>query len=187
MSKSKKLTKEEELLLQDFGRNVSTKSSLLFYCNAFFVSAVPLWLFWRVHEMDPQDSVILFTVMTLICTWFISFAYKNIKFHLKHKIALKIEHAVTREVNHQLDSKPETKKLTRQEKDERILWKKNNVADMEATTYSIFYNNTLFLFLMLIMSFYALRSFNPGVNYVVSTAASSGLVALLSTSSSATS
>ena len=42
MSKNKKLTKEEELLLQDFGRNVSTKSSLLFYCNAFFVSAVPL-------------------------------------------------------------------------------------------------------------------------------------------------
>ena len=45
----------------------------------------------------------------------------------------------------------------------RILWKKNNVADKEATTYSIFYNNTLFLFFMLIMSFYLLRSFNPGV------------------------
>ena len=45
----------------------------------------------------------------------------------------------------------------------RILWKKNSVAEMEATTYSIFYNNTLFLFLMLIMSFYALRSFNPGM------------------------
>lgn len=42
MSKNKKLTKEEELLLQDFGRNVSTKSSVLFYCNAFVVSAVPL-------------------------------------------------------------------------------------------------------------------------------------------------
>ena len=36
------------------------------------------------------------------------------------RIALKIEHAVTREVNNQLDSKPETKKLTRQEKDERL-------------------------------------------------------------------
>ena len=42
MSKTKKLTKEEELLLQDFGRNVSTKSSVLFYCNALIVSAVPL-------------------------------------------------------------------------------------------------------------------------------------------------
>lgn len=35
-------TKEEELLLQDFSRNVSTKSSALFYSNAFIVSAIPI-------------------------------------------------------------------------------------------------------------------------------------------------
>lgn len=35
-------TKEEELLLNDFSRNVSTKSSALFYGNAFIVSAVPI-------------------------------------------------------------------------------------------------------------------------------------------------
>jgi len=33
------LTHEEELLLQDFSRHVSTKSSALFYGNAFIVSA----------------------------------------------------------------------------------------------------------------------------------------------------
>lgn len=35
-------TKEEELLLQDFSRNVSTKSNALFYGNAFIVSAIPI-------------------------------------------------------------------------------------------------------------------------------------------------
>lgn len=35
-------TKEEELLLQDFSRNVSTKSNALFYFNGFFVSAIPI-------------------------------------------------------------------------------------------------------------------------------------------------
>jgi hypothetical protein len=39
---TKKLTKEEELLLQDFSRNVTTKSSALFYGNAFIVSAIPI-------------------------------------------------------------------------------------------------------------------------------------------------
>jgi len=38
----KAFTKEEELLLQDFSRNVSTKSSALFYGNAFIVSAIPI-------------------------------------------------------------------------------------------------------------------------------------------------
>lgn len=35
-------TKEEELLLQDFSRNVSTKSATIFYGNAFIVSALPI-------------------------------------------------------------------------------------------------------------------------------------------------
>ena len=40
--KSKAFTKEEELLLQDFSRNVSTKSSALFYGNALIVSSIPI-------------------------------------------------------------------------------------------------------------------------------------------------
>ncbi|KAG1704752.1 Tumor protein p63-regulated gene 1-like protein [Nymphon striatum] len=42
------------------------------------------------------------------------------------------------------------KKMSKKEKDERILWKKNEVADYEATTFSIFYNNALFLMLIII-------------------------------------
>lgn len=45
----------------------------------------------------------------------------------------------------------------------RILWKKNEVADYEATTFSIFYNNTLFLVLVVIASFFVLKNFNPTV------------------------
>lgn len=40
--KQKALSAEEELLLQDFSRNVSTKSNALFYGNAFIVSAIPI-------------------------------------------------------------------------------------------------------------------------------------------------
>lgn len=45
----------------------------------------------------------------------------------------------------------------------RILWKKNEVADYEATTFSIFYNNTLFLVLIIVASFFLLKNFNPTV------------------------
>uniref|UniRef100_A0A8C0P2C6 Signal sequence receptor subunit gamma n=3 Tax=Canis lupus TaxID=9612 RepID=A0A8C0P2C6_CANLF len=50
----------------------------------------------------------------------------------------------------------------------RILWKKNEVADYEATTFSIFYNNTLFLVLVIVASFFILKNFNPTVNYILS-------------------
>lgn len=38
---------EEDLLLQDFSRNLSAKSSALFFGNAFIVSAIPICELWE--------------------------------------------------------------------------------------------------------------------------------------------
>ncbi|CAG2189533.1 translocon-associated protein subunit gamma-like [Mytilus galloprovincialis] len=178
-AKNKQLTKEEELLLQDFSRNVSTKSSALFYGNALIVSAIPIWLFWRIHQMDLYQSGILFAIGTIISTYLVALAYKNVKFVLKHKIALKREDAVSREMTKKF---ADDKKMTKKEKDERILWKKNEVADYEATTFSIFYNNALYLALLIVCSFYLLRSVGPTFNYLASVGLAAGLLALFSTS-----
>ena len=75
------------------------------------------------------------------------------------------------------------KKISRKEKDERILWKKNEVAEYEATTFSIFYNNALFLAILIICSFYIFKTFTPVVNYVGAMSLAAGVVALLSTAS----
>nr|CAG4645216.1 EOG090X0GZE [Leptodora kindtii] len=176
--KQKALSKEEELLLQDFSRSVSTKSNALFYGNAFIVSAVPIWLFWRIHVMDLLTSSPLFLIVTILSTYLMAFAYKNTKFILKHKVAVKREEAVSREISKKM---AEDKKMNKKEKDERILWKKNEVADYEATTFSIFYNNALFLALVIALGFYVLKSFNPSINYILSLSAASGLIALFST------
>lgn len=98
------------------------------------------------------------------------------------RVAQKREDAVSKEVTRKL-SEADNRKMSRKEKDERILWKKNEVADYEATTFSIFYNNTLFLVLVIVASFFILKNFNPTVNYILSISASSGLIALLSTGS----
>ncbi|XP_057304458.1 translocon-associated protein subunit gamma-like [Hydractinia symbiolongicarpus] len=178
-----KLTQEEEVLLQDFSRTVSKKSQALFYGNALMVAVLPLWLFWKVHLMDPMTYAVLFVVGTLASSYLVAFAYKNTKFTLKHKIAQKRESVIAQEVNAELDSKTETKKLSRKEKDDRILWKKNNVADTEATTFAIFYSNALYLFIIIMASFYFLRSATPAVNFTLSTGMAAGLVALFSTGS----
>ncbi|XP_052895160.1 translocon-associated protein subunit gamma [Anopheles moucheti] len=174
-------TKEEELLLQDFSRNVSTKSNVLFYGSAFIVSAVPIWLFWRVHQMELLPSVVFFVIVTALCTYLLAMAYRNTKFTMKHKIAIKREDAVTREMTAQL---ADDKKMSRKEKDERVLWKKIDVAEYEATTFSIFYNNALFLAVVIFASFYLLRSFTPTFNYIFSMVGAGGLLALLSTGKS---
>ena len=42
-------------------------------------------LFWRIHQMEPMQSAVWFVVMTIVSTWLVAFAYKNVKFVLKHK------------------------------------------------------------------------------------------------------
>merc|ERR1711864_44600 len=128
---------------------------------------IPVWLYWRVHSIDIAAYAVIF-----------AFAYKNTKHILKHKVALKREAAVTKEMTKKL---ADDKKISKKEKDERILWKKNEVAEYEATTFSIFYNNSLFLALVILASFYILSGTSPHMNYALSIGLSSGLIALLST------
>lgn len=130
--------------------------------------------------MELLPSLVFFVVLTALSTYLLAMAYRNTKFTLKHKIAIKREDAVTREVTQSLADD----KMTRKEKDERILWKKNEVADFEATVFSIFYNNALFLAIVIFLSFYVLRSISPTFNYIITISGTSGLLALLSTSKS---
>merc|ERR1712115_50794 len=164
--KTRSSDKEDEFLLQDFSRRVSAKSSALFYGNAFIVSSIPIWLYWRIHAIDPTTTAIILAIVTIVSTWLVAFAYRNTKHVLKHKVAVKREAAVTKDMNKELDSGD--KKISRKEKDERILWKKNEVAEYEATTFSIFY---------------IFKSFSPVVNYVGAMGLAAGVVALLSTGS----
>ncbi|XP_023241679.1 translocon-associated protein subunit gamma-like [Centruroides sculpturatus] len=234
MAGGKKLTKEEELLLQDFSRNVSTKSSALFYGNAFIVSAIPISLkifetsklFNMVDKNIPvrgyadalkiskeagASTTITFypSLLThvqekeVLCRKWLADPIKReaqssvttstLPLMVLHpllnrlpfffffvRVAVKREEAVTREIMKKL---ADDKKMSKKEKDERILWKKNEVADYEATTFSIFYNNALYLMLITVASFYVMRSFTPSVNYVLSVGTAGGLLALFSTSS----
>lgn len=105
-------------------------------------------------------------------------AYRNTKFALKHKVAVKREEAVSREISKLV---ADDKKVSRKEKDERTLWKKNEVADYEATIFAIFYNNALFLAIIIVVSFFILRTSSPLANYIISVSGAGGLLALLST------
>ena len=153
-------------------------NSLEFSLNSTFLYLSGLY--WRIHQMELLPSLIFFVVFTALSTYLMSMAYRNTKFTLKHKVAIKREDAVTREMTQLLADD----KMSRKEKDERILWKKNEVADFEATVFSIFYNNAIFLAIVVFLSFYLLRAISPMFNYVITIGGTSGLLALLSTAKS---
>lgn len=139
---------------------------------------MPTGLYWRIHQIDLLSALVFFVLITGLCTYLMAMAYRNTKFALKHKVAVRREDAVSREISKQL---ADDKKISRKEKDERTLWKKNEVADYEATTFAIFYNNALFLAIVIFASFFVLRTTTPLVNYIFAVSGAGGLLALLST------
>lgn len=145
----------------------------------FLFSSCITGLYWRIHQIELLSALVFFVLISGLSTYLMAMAYRNTKFALKHKVALKREEGVIREVAKQLS---DDKKTSRKEKDERTLWKKNEVADYEATTFSIFYNNALFLAIVIFVSFFIFKSTTPLVNYILTVSGSSGLLALLSTS-----
>jgi translocon-associated protein subunit gamma len=180
--KTANFSKEEELLLQDFGRDLTKKSMVIFYIHAIFVSAIPIWLFNRIHQMEITENAILFSIGTLVSAYLISVAYKNNKFQMKHKIAQKRGDGIAAEVFSKL-SDADSKKISRKEKEERVLWRKNEVAEAESMQLAVFFSNAMFIVLLIVLSFFFFKSYGPLPDYVISMFGASGITALLSTSS----
>ena len=65
--------------------------------------------------IELLPSLLFFIIVTAGSTYLVAFAYKNTKFVLKHKIAVKREEAVTREMSKKLS---DDKKMSKKEKDE---------------------------------------------------------------------
>merc|ERR1712136_107284 len=156
--KSSNFSKEEELLLQDFGRDLSKKSAVIFYIHAVFVSAIPIWLFSRIHQMDLTENVVLFAVGTLISSYLVSVAYKNNKFQMKHKIAQKRGDGIAAEMF-------------------------SKMSEAESMQLAVFFSNSMFIILLIILSFFFFKNYSALPNYAISMLGASGITALLSTSS----
>ncbi|KAI1698847.1 translocon-associated protein, gamma subunit (TRAP-gamma) domain-containing protein [Ditylenchus destructor] len=81
------------------------------------------------------DSWFIWIAAVIGVSYLLAQSYKNVKHVLKHQIVIKRGDAIAREMNRQLG---DDKKMSKKEKDERILWKKNEVGDKEASIEFIF-------------------------------------------------
>jgi translocon-associated protein subunit gamma len=171
----KGFTKEEEALLSGFSRDSSGRSSASFYVHALYAASIPIWIQARIHQLPVAESIVYLVIGTLLQAFALQFAYKNVKFVAKERIATARTEAVQSQVIKEVGSK-----INRQELDDRILFKKNEVAENESVHYSILYNNSIYICLYLLMSIVFFKSSSPLTNYIISLCFSSGVVALIS-------
>ncbi|KAA0196050.1 Translocon-associated complex TRAP gamma subunit [Fasciolopsis buskii] len=171
-----KITKEDEQLLEKYGRAVSKRSNHLIYGNAVLISLIPIWLFWRVHSLALVSNVVLYAIVSVTSAFLMSYAYNTSKSPLMERIASRRTDAITKEVNSEYGKE---RKFSRKDRDDTIRERTTEVADYESTTFAIFYNNCLFLLVFLVASL-VLSQFSSQLNYFVSMLLAAGAAAFLS-------
>merc|ERR1719471_176322 len=180
MKKNKVLfTLEEEALLNGLGKYNSGKATATFYFHAFYVCLIPLWLQTRIHQLELMSSLIFVVVLTFFQTFMLQVAYKNVKFVKKDQFATQRTQAITKEIQGIFGAK-----INKEEFADRILWKKNEVAESESTSFAVFFVNAMYLTSWLIFSFFLLKGNTAFTNYVFSAILSIGIVTLFSAKNS---
>jgi len=170
--------KEEEALIKMFSRDVSNKGQASFFVNALLAAATPLFLFIRVQQVDLSSAWHVMGVFTAVTAWVLQFTYAKAKFGLKQKMATQIHEGISREVTNSM-SADERKKVTAQQKDDRILRRKNEIADKGATQQAVFQTNFVYFFLVLLASFGLFGTWEPIPNFIASGLFSTGLIGAL--------
>jgi len=190
VKKQQGFTAAEEQLLAGFSRTTSGKGTAVFWIHALYVAAIPIWIQTRVHQYSVRfslflvfikninkiaDHLVYLIIGTILQAIALQFAYKNVKFVSREKIATLRSEAIANEVSNQVG-----KQINRQELDDRILHRKNEVAENESLHYSIFYNNAIYLTMYLLFSIVFFKNSTPLTNYIISILVSSGFVAGIS-------
>merc|ERR1712048_1452347 len=170
--------KEEEALIKMFSRDVSNKGQASFAINALLAAATPLFMYIRIQQVDISSAWHVMAVFTAVTACVLQFTYAKAKFGLKQKMAGSIHEGISREVTNSMSAE-ERKKVTAQQKDDRILRRKNEIADKGATQQAVFQTNLIYFVLVLIASFGFFGTWEPLPNFIASGIMSTGIIGAL--------
>jgi len=152
------------------GGQASLLHRLLYFLAAVVVTAVPIYLYWSIFDLDLEDNAALFGAVTLIASVVLSLSYNTVAITTKTKL-FRSRNADIKEAG----KKRGALELKRSQVE--------RLSGQEAVAYAIVQNNLLFLLSTVILAFYVFPAAGPTYNYILSVALGAGIVTLLSQSS----
>jgi len=175
MSTQKEKEADQDLeLLESFVRSkeTSTYDKLLYLVNGVVVSLCPIYIYTTVFNLPFRDTWMVYLLIVALSGGFLSKAYEG--------VALTVHTSISRnrKLGHDLDFTGSAK----QSKKAKVAAEQREVTHQEALSFAIFYNNALYLALVLLFGFYIFKALPGVVNFVLSNGVSAVLVFFSSSS-----
>jgi Na+/melibiose symporter-like transporter len=159
-NKGKDKSNDEEIL-NEFGQeykkteSINSFQKLFFFFVAQVTTMLPSYLFQGVKNLEFSGmTIILYIVICAIATFFLFYAYQYVFLRSKPVLRTKYQSA--------LKDIPEKQTV-----------EKERLIELGTTGYTLFFTNSLFLAMTLLIGFYTLQTMDARINYIFSMIASS--------------
>jgi len=155
-NKKEKIDDGLETLLQTFQPKQITPGRTVFYMSsAVFISILPAYLFKSVYELSVSEFGLIYLLVTLLSSVMLAMAYHNIADTTNAKLsnARKTVPLNPKKLNYQREELEKIQEM---------------ITERESITWSLLYNNSIYLMGFLFLAFYAFREIAPHYTYMVS-------------------
>eukprot|EP01097_Dermamoeba_algensis_P005935 TRINITY_DN3731_c0_g1_i1.p1 TRINITY_DN3731_c0_g1~~TRINITY_DN3731_c0_g1_i1.p1 ORF type:complete len:198 (-),score=70.09 TRINITY_DN3731_c0_g1_i1:44-571(-) len=146
----------------------------VYFGSAFLVTLVPLYLFISIFDLSFSGNFVVLFVVTVFSALIMTFAYHNVAHTLKQRLQQDREASLSNAY------KGGKNKADSQEDRKRALQLQLALTAKESVSFSILYNNVLFLLLVLVFGFFVMGNATPASNYVLTVTLSAASLTLFS-------
>jgi len=160
----------DDLIADYKPRDFTAAEQMLQFIFASFLSALPIYLYFSLYDMDIVDNALMFGPITVMSTVLLITAYKNIASGSNATLS-NARKLLTDNSNHKALGYTKEQLDTLQE----------DMTARESIVWSFFVVNLFFTVLFLFTAFYALTAVPPTYNYSISVSTSAVLAWYIST------
>jgi len=148
--------------------------------NGLVVAFAPAYLYITIFGLSFKDNALVFFGVTGLAAFLVSRAYETVSKSVY--AAFSKSRSLADFSLEQDDPNPNSKKNLRKKESQQLKTSQQEVSRHEAISFSILYNNLLFLLFVVVLGFFALKNLPGLFNYIFSVGVAGAVVMLSSQS-----
>jgi len=146
----------------------------IYFGAAFLVTLMPIYVYYTIFDMSLESYGLIFAVVTLFSASILTFAYHNVAYNVEARLLKLRENVITRSSIQKEEGRDKPDLVTARKNEQQV------ITQWEAISFSIVYNNLLFLLSTVVLGCYIFGIAEAPVNYVLSISLSAALSTMIS-------
>eukprot|EP01127_Copromyxa_protea_P005698 TRINITY_DN15564_c0_g1_i1.p1 TRINITY_DN15564_c0_g1~~TRINITY_DN15564_c0_g1_i1.p1 ORF type:complete len:180 (-),score=45.09 TRINITY_DN15564_c0_g1_i1:25-564(-) len=172
----------EDALLDTLARSneVSPTDKMLYIVNGVIVSLCPIYIYTSIFHLSFKELWYVFLLVAIVCGGLLSKAYETVAISTFNAIS-RTRGLLAADLDVLTDSSSNKNQKQKQAK-AALVAERRDLTHQEALSFSVLYNNAMFLALVVLFAFYLFKAVPGTFNFILSNGLAAAVVMLSSSS-----